>query len=732
MSREVAFTMKLIFIALIVLGVTAMPVVAQSNMSGLMQHPCLLLSAETVSSIKANTANMEKNRFGFSTGQAWVAIKDQADRFLVAEPFHYEVTIPEKPGKESLFWEYTLSDENPPPHDERPSYPPWTAMFQERADSITTRIKYLSFAYVVTGERKYADRAKTIVMHLTNWDQWTDPSYTAGSIKACLDTGHCTKCVGLFYDWCYDMLSEDERITIREAIVSKGILPSLEDVDRYPAATNGFAVITSGVACAAIAIRPEEPRAGEWLQAALEKTAHSFALSGADGGAFEGPGYGTYLLDSFANVLDAVTVAHVDNELFDHPFLATMDEYCISQLTPDGRVMPNFSDGGPTAGYPETMAILAHRGSQAAAWYLQQARHLDVDTLYRFIRFQEDKLDPQPPEFAASQAFVDIGYASLRAGLDPHTPYLAFKSGPPTENIGHNHYDHNNFQLSYLGEFLIADRGYRHRFIPIKTKYTQGTSGHSSLVLDITDEYLASEVHPELGHDQIHRTGGRIEQFFTSPVLDYIQGQAAAAYNDDQTTVVEDFTRRIIYLKPWIYVMLDRVRTPEPHTYHLGLQLDARATSEFVAENRWNIQGSAAQLECAFAGSVPITTSAQTYPGAEEYGEFITVNTEPQTEANFLTLMYPRNYHREGLLANPGFERSYKGWRIRANQDAPNHIIDTDVKRNGESSGRIDGSGYYYSEKFPVTAGDRVKVSAWMKTEGAAKGVGVIWLSDAN
>ncbi len=715
----------MVAILMMIAGATA-HVTAQATMTGVLEHPCVLLTAETLPAIKANAAAMEDNQFGFATGDAWAEIKQKADRFLEAEPYHYRVTIPAKDDKEQMVWEYTLSDENPPLHDERPSYPPWTAMFQERADSITTRIKYLSFAYLVTGERKYAGRAKTIVMHLTNWDQWTDPSYTAGVTKACLDTGHCTKCVGFFYDWCYDTLSDSERATIREAIAGKGILPSREDVDRYPAATNGFAVITSGIVCAAIAIRPEEARAGEWLQAGLEKTAHSFDLGGSDGGAFEGPGYGTYLLDSFANVLDAVTAAQVDNDLFDHPFLATMDRYCISQLTPDGRVMPNFSDGSPVAGYPETMAILAHRGSTAAAWYLEQAGLLNVDTLYRFIRFDASKLDPQPPTFDASQAFVDIGYASLRDGYARHTPYLAFKSGPPENNIGHNHYDHNSFQLSYLGEFLVADRGYRHRFIPIKTKFTRGTIGHSSLVLDITDEYLASATNPDLGHDQIHRTGGRIEQFFTTPALDFIQGQAAPAYNNDETTVVEDFTRRIIYFKPWAYVMLDRVRTPEPHTMHLCLQLAPQAQSKQIAPHQWNINNMRAQLACWFHSPDPITVSTQLYPGAEEYGEYLTVSSEARTEAEFMTLMYPRTRASEGLIPNAGFEESYRGWQIRSNQDAPNHVIDHEIKRSGESSGRIDGSGYYYSAKLPVDPGELVKASVWMKTEGAANGGNLI------
>ncbi len=695
---------------------------AEPDRTGVTEHPCVLLTAETLPALKAKAADMTENRFGFSTGEAWQQFKAKADGFLTAEPYHYRVNIPTKPGLPVLTWEYTLSDENPPRHDERPSYPPWTAMFQERSDSITTRLKYLSLAYLITGERAYADRAKRIVMHLTHWDQWTDPSYGGGKIKACLDTGHATKCVGFFYDWCFDTLTPREAATIREAIIEKGIMAILADASRYPPETNGFAVLTSGLACAALAVRPDDARGDEWIQTAMEMTKQSFDLGGSDGGAFEGPGYGTYLLDSFANVLDAVTAAQVENDLFDHPFLATMDQYVISNLTPDGRVMPNFADGGPTAGYPETMAILAQRGSTASAWYLEQTHNLNVDTIYRFIRFDADKLNPVQPTFNPSRAFVDIGYAILRDGYEPHTPYLAFKSGPPDRNIGHNHFDSNGFQLSYLGEFLIADHGYRNSYVPPKTKFTQGAIGHSSVVLDITDEYLASTKSPDLGHDQIHRAGGRIEQFFSTPVLDYVQGQAAATYNDDEHTIVEDFTRQILYFKPYFFVMLDHLKTPDPHTFHLCLQLSPRSQSEEVEENRWNINGLRAQLACWLRSPQGITSSAQFYPGAEEYGEYLTASTKRLTEANFLTVMYPRPYESDTLLRNPGFEGSYVGWTIRANEDAPNHVIDTEVKRSGESSGRIDGSGYYYSQKFEVKPGEKVRGWVWLRTEGSTNG----------
>ncbi|MBM4050440.1 MAG: hypothetical protein FJ279_35545, partial [Planctomycetes bacterium] len=293
------------------------------NMTGIKSHPCLLFNAETQAALKVKAADAQPNRFGFSAAEVWDEIKKKADEFVKAPTYGYRVQIPANAGQPAEPWEYTLSAQMPPRHDRTTWYPPWTAMFQERTDSISTRLKHLSFAYAVTGERGYFERAKEIALCLAKWEAWTDPSYGGGRIKACLDTGHAAQNVAIFYDWCFDALTPAERDEIRTALIEKGIKPILGYVDNYPANTNGYAVLTTGLGLAALAVRPEDPRGGEWLEAAIQKTRHSLDLHGKDGGALEGPGYGTYLLDSFATFLDALVSSQAEHTLFAHPFLAT-------------------------------------------------------------------------------------------------------------------------------------------------------------------------------------------------------------------------------------------------------------------------------------------------------------------------------------------------------------------------------------------------------------------------
>ncbi len=710
----------------VIVMAAGMALAAETNMTGLAQHPCVLVNPEMVQGLRARAADTEPNRFGFSGAEVWQEHLALADKFLAAPPFHYRANMPTGVGTEPVVWEYTLSDEEPTRHPGI-NYPPWTGMTQEqRDDAITVRLKALSFAYLITGESKYAERAKQIALHVAAWEWWTDPDYGRGI--ACLDTGHITKCMGIFYDWCYDTLSEAERATIREAIAVRGCEAIMAGIDAYPPETNGYAVLAAGLGCGGIAIRPEDPRGGVYLQRAIDATSTSLDLSGSDGGLFEGPMYGTYLLDSLAHVLDAVVAADVDCGLMEHPFLQTMDEYVISQMAPDSHEMPCFGDGSPGRFYPETMSVLANAGNTAAAWYLGQIGQIRPRTIHQFMRFDPEALHPEQPTFDPSRTLVDVGLVSLKDGYAPHTPYLCMKSGPPETQVGHAHFDSNAIVVNFLGEWLIADRGYRARNNPPATKFTRGSMGHSTLVLDIDEAYRQDTTNPSPGHDQVSRAGARIEEFFSSEVIDYVRGEAAAAYNSDDLHVLDSFARQIFYLKPHFYVIVDDIAAPEEHAYTVTLQAPANGIIQRAEgdADAWVISGLTAKLDCFLASPAGLLTEAMTYPNAESYGSYLAATTERTANARIVTLLHPDTYDEGGLLANPGFEHGMVGWRPRANQDLPNHVIDEEVVHSGSASGRVDHSGYYYSGRIQVEPGDTVRATAWLKTEGVTKKGGTL------
>ena len=705
--------------AIISLALLSSPGCAQPVAS----HPRLLVTTDALPALGAKAADATQNRFGFSTRSVWDTIEAKADRLAGLPPYSYSVQIPGVGGVVLEEWQYTLSDATPPPHEKSPSYPPWTAMFQEREDSITTRLVHFSFAYLVTGEELYFDKAREIALHLTKWEQWTDASYGGGRLKACLDTGHCTYAMAMFYDWCFDRLSAAERDEVREALIGKGIEPSLAGVDVYPADTNGYAVITTGATLAALAVEPEVPEASEYVAQCIDKIRVSLDKGGKDGGAFEGPMYGTYLMDSFALALDALTSAGTEHDLFEHPYLATMSRYCIGLLAPDTRQIPCFSDGSPGAGFPQTMRILAQRGSTDAAFYLQQIGALEVTGIYDWIRFDESKLNPVQPQWNPSTVFTDIGYASLRDGFNAAAPSLFFKSGPVENNIGHNHYDHNAFVISYSSQWIIPDRGYHNFYIPPKTKFSLGSIGHCTVVLDIDEQYLQDTQVPVPGKDQIKRFGGQIAEFFAGESFDYVQGRAAEAYNTAQSRVLDRFDRSIVYVKPHFFVIRDDLAAPEAHAFNFLLHGDGateiRQEGEITTVTRTD-----AQVYGRIAADVPTESTIALYPGAEEYGPFLRVATEPTKSTRFTAFLYPRPHQNPEFIRNSGFEAGMAGWQPRGNEDMPNHQIVEEEPFEGARCARIETSGYYYSDRFALPPGTEVTARAIIRTTELPEGKG--------
>jgi len=683
-------------------------------MTGLTSHPCVLVSQEQLHRLRAIAADRARNAFGFSTGEAWEELRARADEFVAAGPYHYRVEIAPRRGQPREVWEYTLSDATPPRHDRTSAYPPWTAMFQERPDSISTRLKYLGLAFLVTGEEHYFERARRIAMHLCKWDYWTDPSYGGGRIKACLDTGHAAQNVGLFYDWCFERLSDDERAEVRASLIGKGIKPILADLDRYAANTNGYAVLTCGLGLASLAIRGEEPRGAEWVRTAIDRTRQSLDLHGRDGGAYEGPMYGTYLLDSFATFFDALESARVQHGLFEHPFLATMDRYCISLLYLGNRTQPCFGDGRPKAGYRQIMSILAHRGSEAAAWYLQQIGALRIDSVNELLRFDAGKLHPRQPQWNPSEVFVDIGYAILRDGYNADAPFLALKCGPPKENIGHNHYDHNAFVIAHRGEWVVPDRGYRSRTHPPSTKFQQGTAGHCSILIDVDDDYLRRTQVPELGHEQVLKAGGEIVEFFRSSSLDVVKGRAAKVYNTAERTVLDRFDRTILYLKPHCFVIHDELASPEPHRFSFLLHSDNAGVIEPQGDG-WLLRRRRAQLVAHVFSPTLLTQRVRHWPEAEHFGPFLQAETEATRAAGLTTVLVPQAHVNPNLILNTGFEHGLHGWRPRT-IGLDNHGVDRETTSAGETSGRIERNGYFYSMPFHLPAGTRIVGKAMVKT----------------
>lgn len=644
-------------------------------------HPRLWIASGDLPRLRALAKDAVKGPLGFVPAEAFAAIKQQADDYLKEPAFTYTVDMPGRGGGPAKRWSYTLSAEAPPRHDDYAHYPCWTGMSR----AIETRVVHLSFACLVTQERPYFDKAREMVLQLCKWPiPWTDPSY--GNPGACLDTSHISGAVARFYDWCYDLLSVDDRALIRTALAEKGVAGLRKAIPAYGAVgwPNGHAVLTSALGLSAVALHSDDDQAEAWLAQALAYAKEFFDTQGKDGGCMEGPGYGTYGADTLAQLLLALETARVPNRLLEHPFFVTLPRHCLSLLCPNDKRHTGFGDCWFVQPFPLCMTLLAQKGNADAVWYLHQIGYIQCQTIEQFLTIALNPqvfATPKQPEWNPSRAFVNIGYASLRDGYSTQAAFMAFKCGPPEREVGHNHYDHNSFQINFGGTWIATDPGYAGYFDPPDNKYGRCTFGHNTVTLDVDDAYLSNMGFPLLGRDQMRLNGARIVTHHSSPKFDYVNGSAGEAYNPP----VSGANTCIHFWREGEGSGFARIDGPSP------------TATEWT---RYEFSGVAPEGAATFCLALQFSGAG----GSVWYDDAELLVDGTRLE-----------------LPNPGFESGLESWNPRiVPGETGKHESDERFAHSGKRSARIDApGGYYYwfsgGKPLPVKPGQKITARFWAK-----------------
>lgn len=113
------------------------------------------------------------------------------------------------------------------------------------------RIFYLSYAYRMTKEEKYAYRATQEMLSVSRFPDW-NPSHF-------LDVGEMVLALSIGYDWLYEYLESETRSIVRDAIVEKGLDAAAPDEWFYRAASNWNSVCNAGLLYGALAVFEDVP-----------------------------------------------------------------------------------------------------------------------------------------------------------------------------------------------------------------------------------------------------------------------------------------------------------------------------------------------------------------------------------------------------------------------------------------------------------------------------------------
>lgn len=323
------------------------------------------------------------------------------------------------------------------------------------------RIFFLSYAYRMTHDAKYLKKAEEELVTISAFSDW-NPSHF-------LDVAEMTMGVSIGYDWLYNDLSQSSRKLIKEAILTKGLAPSLDPkYNSWLRVTHNWnQVCNTGMTYGALAIYEDQPEESKKIiDRAIESIKLPMGDYNPDGIYPEGYGYWGYGTSFNVMFLSAIEKTFgTDFGLTQNSALFKTAGFLENMTGSTGKCF-NYSDCGSGSGLNPAMFWLAKQAKDISLLFVEK-KHLNTDK-----KMVQDRLLPalmiwgagiNLDKIEAPKQLLWSGKGKNPMALmhsswtDPNAIYVAVKGGSPS--INHAHMDIGSFVMDANGERWSMDFG---------------------------------------------------------------------------------------------------------------------------------------------------------------------------------------------------------------------------------------------------------------------------------
>jgi len=535
---------------------------------------------------------------------------------------------------------------------------------------LTKRFQELAWAGVLSGEQRYIDGAKNIVLTIVrervidNVGGESHGKQYKGWKSNMIDASSSGAPLGIFYDLLYDYMTEQERAEVRNYIIDEYLLflydyqLGLATNDRYPAilGTNSYLSGHYAGLVLTLAVYGETGRSAReeigWLKTFMTGIRGYLLLGiGDDGGMLEGPGYGAYCLNMIGCAAEMLKRAGAeklgeDPPLWKHPRLRRAARYFLHQVRPNGDHYNNISDSS-FAGQSTFLLLYASRlDAPVLSWLWQHVDGRPNDETifgdhndkvwepvlpYVILWHGQAPGAKSPDELGIprDRLFSRRGLVSMRTNWRDDGCLFSFLCGGQPDDIwSHKQYDANHFAL-YCGDSVLAyDPGYGGR----------ETAVHNSLLFD--------------GKGQVGRCiEGRIVAFKPGDIASYACGRAGDLYDNE---ALSKFDRHVYFVRgphgPAVAIWDDVAADGKEHTYTWllniveGMEFDVSGDHPVVvdAANAW-------LMDVFLFASVKPEMTLETAQHSVHWSSGVSTYKHPRLLADvktdrapgFLALLYP-------------------------------------------------------------------------------------------
>ena len=443
--------------------------------------------------------------------------------------------------------------------------------YRSIAQTAVEHLYRTSFAYLLTGEEKYAQLAKKMILALSTWCMKDD-----GNGNLVYDNkGHTsyenqdqvhryiTYRSAMAYDWIADTLTAEEKAKVLNMIDqrTKRMEYLLSNLKSNPYDSHGWTAF-GFIGIIGIATYGELESAEGWLRTVIPAYTSLLPPWGyQDGGWSQGTDYWQYSTNDSREFLDVLAQA----EIIDLYKTAWMrNEYLWSLYAYPPNSYGSFGDQSnrSKSGYYSVGSLTneAHYNQNPVSkWLVAQFGGTSSNNIDNYYTANLESLEiEEPTNYPLSHEFEDIGWVIMTNDLvDSQKIHMTFKSSP-YGSFNHSHPDQNAFVIQAYGENLANKSGYYDWYHSTHDNHiTRPTFAHNTITVDggkgqRDDDFTAK---------------GQMNHFVNHFRFDSATGDATAAYKGTTGLSaanyykgignLDKFVRDIIYVRPGVFVVVD-------------------------------------------------------------------------------------------------------------------------------------------------------------------------------
>lgn len=359
---------------------------------------------------------------------------------------------------------------------------------QNLSKSDFSKCEYLALTYLMTNERKYAEKVKEILLQTVRTSNWSKNEEMLARIpqwKSELQMAHKSIIAANSYDAIYNTLNTNEKSEIAQGLFKLGVEPALGEWLLEPTRIhslnsmghNWWTSMTCMGGVLALSVKNEVPEAGEYADLLNKQMPEWFSFSGdvlqnkpknidAKGGMYESVNYANFGISEALLFRLSYKNACPEKQLSSIPELKNIHKFFMHVSYPNSKelVSLNFGDSHKNITGENTLILLNALGEKDPdmLWYLSQVSQGQTRDGYfynkpmGFLYFPDTQKAKVLPELNKSELFADFGWAVLRNSWEKDATMLGVKSG---YTWNHSHADANSFVLFHKGVDILKDAG---------------------------------------------------------------------------------------------------------------------------------------------------------------------------------------------------------------------------------------------------------------------------------